>query len=346
MNLWNSATYLAALRELEVGDLQGKRILITGASGMIGSCLVDALMNWNMTQSKPCQVTAVSRNMELAKERFEPYWNHPLFRFIERDVSEDADGFPEQIDYIIHAASNADPVHFAQEPVNTILSNVTGTNLLLNYGVSHGMKRFLYVSSGEMYGQAIEGIEAFTEGYCGPIDYKSIRSCYPSGKRAAEVLCQSYIYQYGVDAVIARPCHVFGPTMTRRDSRAVSEFLWNAAEGKDVVLRSVGMMERSHCYVLDCAQAIFCVLARGKCGEAYNIADPKYQMTVREFAQEVAKAAGRKVIYENPNKVQAAGYSKAKRAVLDASYLQTLGWMPRQNSSAIEETIKILREVS
>lgn len=344
MNLMNSSTYRMALHRLNVEKLEGKEVLITGATGMIGSCLVDALMCWNQTREHPCRVIAVGRNRASAQERFPLWWTDRQFQFLEQDVCQPLRGFPEHVDYIIHAASNADPVRFALEPVDTILSNITGTNLLLEYGRTHGMKRFVYISSGEMYGQALEGVDAFVEDYCGPVDHSSIRSCYPSGKRSAEVLCQSYISQYGVDAVIVRPCHIFGPTMTRRDSRAVSEFLWNAADGKDVVLRSVGLMERSHCYVVDCAQAILCVLARGECGQAYNIADPNYQMTVREFAQRAAAAAGRTVIFENPDKVQAAGYSKAKRAVLDSTKLQKLGWGPRSEGCALKETIAILAE--
>src|SRR5699024_8541963 len=114
-------------------------------------------------------------------------------------------------------------------PVDTLLGNVTGTDHFLEYARTHGTKRFLYVSSGEMYGQPDASDErlkdGFYESYCGSVDYSDPRSCYPSGKRAAETLCQSYISQYDMEAVIVRPCHCYGPTQTESDTRAVSQFI-------------------------------------------------------------------------------------------------------------------------
>ena len=207
------------------------------------------------------------------------------------------------------------------------------------------MQRFLFVSSGEMYGQPNANLDDFVEEYCGYVDHTSSRACYPTGKRAAEVLCQSYISQYNIDAVIVRPCHIFGPTMTRRDSRAVSEFLWNAVDGKDIVLKSAGLVERSHCYVVDAAKAILQVLIAGECGKAYNIADRQYEMTIRDFAKKAAHAGGCKVVFENPSDIEVQGYSKVSRAVLDSSRLEALGWKPEHDQlSAIEKTVAILRE--
>jgi len=346
MNLIGSKTYVAALKKIHIDAFQGKTVVITGAVGMIGSCLVDVLMQHNRDSQVFCRVVAVGRNAMSAKGRFEAYWEEPGFIFLERDISKPLEGFPDYVDYLIHAASNADPVSFAQAPVDTMLSNVVGTNNLLSYGIDHGMTRFLNISSGEMYGQPNERMDDFVEDYCGPVDYSSPRACYPAGKRSAEVLCQSYIKQYQADAVIVRPCHIFGPTMTRKDSRAVSEFLWNAVDGKNIVMKSAGLIERSHCYVLDAAQGILTALIHGTCGTAYNIADANYQMLIRDFAQQTARVSGCQVIFENPSDLEINGYSKIGRAVLDASRLRALGWTPQcSNGSAIEETINILREL-
>ena len=324
-------------------DLIGRTIIITGATGMLGSCLVDALMLWNRRQDIPCRVIAVGRSTERAKARFGAYWTEKTFSFCEQDVCMPAQNLPEKCDYIIHAASHADPVHMAADPVHTLLANVAGTDHLLRYGLSHGMKRFLYVSSGEVYGQPDEKLSDFAEEYCGPVDLSNPRSCYPEGKRAAEVLCQSYISQYGVDAVIMRPCHLFGPTMTGTDSRAVSEFLRNAAAGRDIVLKSAGLLERSHCYVVDAVQAVLLVLTKGECGKTYNIADRRYQMPVRDFARRAAEAGDCQVVFEMPSELEKEGYSRVRRAVLDTTRLEALGWLPG-NQNAIETTTAILRE--
>lgn len=346
MDLIASKTYVAALGNIKIDPLQGKTVIVTGAVGMIGSCLVDALMQHNRGDKVFCKVVAVGRNIASAKSRFEAYWGKPGFTFLEQDISKPIAGFPNHVDYIIHAASNADPVSFARTPVDTLLANVVGTDNLLKYGIACGMTRFLYVSSGEMYGQPNEHMDDFVEEYCGPVDYSDPRACYPAGKRAAEVLCQGYISQYQADVVIVRPCHIFGPTMTRKDSRAVSEFHWNVVDGKDIVMKSGGLIERSHCYVIDAVQGILIALIRGECGTAYNIADKNYQMLIRDFAQQTAQAGGCQVIFEHPSDLEVSGYSKVSRAVLNAARLIDLGWTPCcSNGSAIVETVNILKEI-
>lgn len=348
MNLLDSKIYRSSLERLcaeaDLDFLQGKTVLVSGASGMLGSCLVDLLSIWNECRSIPCRIAALSRNLDAAKERFGLVWDMEWFSFYAQDVCAPLGSLPEHIDYIIHAASNADPVSMAKYPVDTLMANVLGTKNLLDYGMAHGMKRFLFVSSGEVYGQPNQSMDDFTEDYCGPLDLSSPRSCYPEGKRAAEVLCQSYISQYGVDAVIARPCHLFGPTMTARDSRATSEFLRKAVAGEDIELKSAGTLERSHCYVVDAVAALLLILGRGACGQAYNIADRRYQMTIREFAERAAAVGGCRVVYQRPSETERAGYSKANRMVLADSSLDHLGrW--HGTSHGIEETSAILRGI-
>ena len=346
-----SRTYQAALERtcagMDLRFLQNRTVLISGAAGMLGSCLADMLCIWNRGQSAPCRIIALSRHAETAAERFQPFLGEGYLSVYAQDVCRPvADDVPAA-DYVIHAASPADPVNMAAYPTDTLLANVLGTKNLLDFGLGHGMERFVYISSGEAYGQPDQAMSDFTEEYCGPLDLSSPRSCYPEGKRAAEVLCQSYISQYGADVVIARPCHLFGPTMKERDSRAVSEFLRNAAAGRDIVMKSAGLLERSHCYVLDAAAAILLVLGRGRCGAAYNIADRRYQMTVGEFARRAAQAGNQQVICEAPSDLEQRGYTKVKRIVLDPSRMEALGWAPRDDiRSGIHETIDILRELT
>ena len=349
MSLLSSKEYGEALQRayaaMDLSALCGKTVLVAGATGMLGSCLVDALMHWNARQAFPCRVIAMSRTEAAARARFSPYWDQPGFSFIRHDIIEPLKDFRDPVDYIVHAASNADPVNFSRFPADSLLSNVVGTDHLLQYGRANGMKRFLYVSSGEMYGQPHLPDEDFTEDYCGTVDHSNARSCYPAGKRAGEVLCQAHISQYGIDAVIVRPCHLFGPTMTDSDSRAVSEFLRNAADGRDILLKSAGLPERSHCYVPDAVRAVLFVLLSGECGEAYNIADKAYQMRIRDFAEKSASAGGCRVVFANPNDLEAKGYSTVSRAVLDNKKLIALGWSPGSSGmDAISETVRILRE--
>lgn len=347
MNLIKNSLYNTELKSvisaMDLSFLENKTILITGAYGMIGSCIVDSLMLWNAEQKNPCTIIAIGRNVTRAKERFKEYFDSKFFKFYCHDICDCMNDIDVKIDYIIHAASNADPLSIIKNPVDTLLTNILGTDNLLKYGVKHDLKRFMYVSSGEMYGQPDIKVNDFVENYSGYIDYSDVRSCYPVGKRAAEVLCQSYIKQFGIDSVIVRPCHIFGPTMTKKDSRAVSEFFRNFVNNEDIVLKSDGMLERSHCYVIDAVKAIFIVLKNGICGEAYNIADKNYQMTIKDFAIRVAEAGKNKINFAVPNNIEARGYSKVKRAVLDANKLEKLGWKTDWDKDKIKETIDILK---
>jgi len=169
------------LAELDLSALWGRSVMVTGAAGMLGSCVVDLLRQYGR-----CRVIAVGRDAASGEARFGPAI--PSCVFLGHDVCRPMPETGETADYIIHAASNADPVRMSQDPVGTLLSNVQGTKNLLDYGLSHGMRRFLFVSSGEVYGQPNVNLDGFTEDYCGPLDLSSPRSCYPEGKRAAEVL--------------------------------------------------------------------------------------------------------------------------------------------------------------
>lgn len=323
--------------------LDNQRVMITGATGLIGSCLVDLLMNANRRAGGAITILAVGRDTERLQRRFAEYADDGRLRLVEQDIATPL-RFDFPLDYLIHGASNADPATLAKAPVDTMRANIQGTDSLLSYGRTHGLKRFLFISSGEVYGQPANQGSAFTEDYSGYLNYSSPRSCYPSGKRAAEVLCQSYISQYSLDAVIVRPCHVYGPTFTASDSRALAQFLGAAAAGRDITLKSLGLAERSHCYVFDAALAILHVLLLGKTGEVYNIADRHSTASIREFAEKAAHAAGRKVIFDIPEQSDTTMFSKVNRAVLDASKIEATGWQPLTAlEEGIAETIAILK---
>lgn len=198
------------------------------------------------------------------------------------------------VDYVVHAAGNAHPTTFNRDPVGTIWGNIKGTYNLLEYCKSCKGKRFLYVSSGEVYGQGDLSVEEFEEKYAGYIDILSPRSCYPSSKRAVENLCASYYSQYGLETLIVRPCHTYGPGITMTDSRANAQFFRNVLNGEDIVMKSAGTQLRSYNYVADCASAILTVLFNGEAGQAYNIANPKVRITIAQLADIIAKKSGRK----------------------------------------------------
>lgn len=317
--------------------LSGCNILVTGATGLIGGCLVEALM---LNPNKDYHVYASGRNKERAKSRFVNFYNDVSFHFVRYDVLEP---FETDInfDYIIHAASNASPNFFAQKPVEVIKSNIDGVENLMEYGLHHGMKRFLYVSSGEVYGEG-DG-RVFTEDYSGYVDCIKLRSCYPSSKRAAETLCVSYAAEYNADVVIARPCHVYGPHFTEQDNRVYAQFIRNVIHGEDVVMKSTGEQFRSWCYVVDCVSALLYILLKGECGEAYNIADSESNISIRELAETIACLGHRKVVFEQPNSNETRGFNPVIKSIFSTEKMKTLGWNARSNiRKGFENTIREL----
>lgn len=348
MNLLKSSTYNALLKSIvtENKDLLGifdkKSVMITGASGMIGSFIVDILMCTSIIGISQCRVISSGRNIQNLRNRFSEYMNNKNFLMLQQDVTKEIT-LDERVDYIIHAASNADPKSFANYPSDTLLANIIGTYNLLEFCRKNSVKRFEFISSGEFYGSS-EGIEeGFKESDLGKLDFSSSRICYPEGKRSAEALCKCYEAQYGLDTIAVRPCHVFGPTMTETDSRAVSQFFRNARDSKDILLNSPGNIERSHCYAADAAIGILIALAFGSKGEAYNISDPSFKMTIRQFAQLVADYSNTKLIFSNTHDSEIIDPIPNKRQVLDNSKLVSLGWNLRIGNK-VEETLNILKE--
>ena len=309
-------------------------ILVTGATGLIGGCLVDILM-----QHSKLQVYAMGRNRLRAEHRFKAYQNDERFHFVVHDVCQPL-ALETDFHYIIHAASNASPNFFKQSPVEVMKSNLNGLSFLVEYGLQHQMKRLVYVSSGEIYGEGDGGV--FTEKSSGYIDILSPRSCYPSSKRAAETLCAAYCQEYGTEIVIARPCHTYGPFFTESDNRVYAQFIRNVLNGEDIVMKSKGEQYRSWLYVADCAAALLMLLMKGVSGEAYNVADSQSNITIRQLAEQVASIGGQQVVFDIDE--QQGNTTPITRAVFATDKLNSLGWAPRFGiEEGLQHTVEIMK---
>ena len=298
------------------------KILITGSAGLIGSSIVDALL---INPRRDYEVYASGRDISHLKKRFYRFNDDSGLHFLKYDVQSPLNS-DECFDFIIHAASNASPSSFVNSPVEVMKSNLYGICNLLDYGRSNGMKRLLYISSGEVYGQG-DGRE-FSEDYSGYVNCTLSRSCYPSSNRAAETLCASYKAEYGVDVVIARPCHTYGPYFTESDNRAFAQFIRAILNDEDIIMKSTGEQLRSWCYVVDCVSAILHILLKGKSGEAYNIADPHSSVTIKELASIIANLGEKRIILATPQLMEKQGYNPVTTSVLSSSKIRSLGWAP------------------
>lgn len=315
--------------------LQGKTFLITGATGMVGTMLVDALMALG-----DVKVYAVGRNKEKATERLGEYYSSDLFSFIEQDVCAP---LPDvTVDYIIPLASNTHPLAYSQYPIETMLTNIKGVEHALELAVRCQAK-LIYPSTVEVYGNA-RGTDIFTEDYTGQLNLATSRACYTESKRTAEALCQSYIAEKGAQVVIARLCRIFGPTMLMSDSKASSQFIKKAINNEDIVLKSEGKQYFSYTYVADAVAGLLTVLLHGENGMAYNVSSEKTNVHLRDFAQICADYNGRKVVFDLPTETEARGYSVAMQAIMSNERIKGIGFLPHYDmEDAVRRTIEILK---
>lgn len=346
--LIHNQTYLNELDQVIANvDWNGfyhRSVLIIGASGMIGSYLVDLLMRRNDQFGTDVEVYAMGRSKAHLDARFDMYKEAGLFHEVVSDVTKP---LPDDIqtDFVLHAASNTHPRAYATDPIGTIMTNLRGTQQVLDHVVKHPAKRTLFLSSVEIYGENRGDVEKFKEDYSGYLDSNTLRAGYPESKRVSESLCQAYLAKYGLDIVIPRICRTFGPTMKLNDSKASSQFILKAVAGEDIVLKSEGTQHYSYGYVGDIASALLFLLTHGDSGEAYNIAVPEFDLHLHELAQSLAEIAGKKVVFDLPDATELAGYSKATKAMLDATKLNQLGWRPTFDlTTALQHTVAILKE--
>ncbi|EMS74366.1 dTDP-glucose 4,6-dehydratase [Enterococcus durans IPLA 655] len=311
----------------DLRSLDGKSLLMIGASGMIGSFLVDVLMVANEYLETNIKVYAMGRNRNKLEKRFQSYVNNRNFEIIEGDVTQP---FPSSItaDYIIHGASNTHPKAYATDPIGTIMTNLAGTEQVLKHAVATKASRVLFLSTVEIYGENRGDVEKFTEDYCGYIDCNTLRAGYPEGKRVSESLCQAYIAKHHLDIVIPRLCRTFGPTMLLSDSKASSQFILNTVHGEDIVLKSEGNQYFSYIYVGDAVSAILHLLLHGESGEAYNIADENFDLHLKDLAKKLADIGNKEVRFELPDEIESKGFSKANTAILDNQKITNSGWQP------------------
>ena len=321
----------------------GKTILITGATGMIASVIIDILMYRNHRKNQNTRIIAISRSEEKARARFGIYFEDERFVYLSHDMTKP---LPDvgAVDYILHAASNTHPRAYATDPIGTIMTNVSGTKQLLDYAVEHGCERFLLFSSVEVYGENKGDVDRFDEGYLGYIDCNTTRSGYPEGKRVAESLCNAYYAKHGQEFVIGRFSRVYGPTGLKEDSKAIAQFIQKAVHGEDIVLKSEGNQLYSYTYVVDAAVAAFYLLLLSPAASAVNVVDEESDITLKDLAACLAKTVGRQVIFELPDAVEKAGYSTATKAILDGSRLKALGWKPATHiKDGLQKTVQILK---
>ena len=334
----------------ELSELKGKTIMITGATGLICSAIIDILIRYNQSVDDKIHIIAAGRSEDGMRERFDKYFYDDYFTYMKYDSTKE-NSFNFECDYIIHGASNAFPKSISEQPVETMISNIIGIRDILEYvrnsQVSkRSVKRVIYISSSEVYGNKSDN-NPFVEDEYGIVDILNPRNSYSESKRAAETLCISYAEEYGLDTVIVRPGHIYGPTASRGDNRVSSMWAYDVAEGKNIVMKSDGSQLRSYTYCLDCASAILKVLLDGESNNSYNISNQNSVISIKEMAEILAKVGEVKLIIATPDETEKKSYNPMINSSLNSQKLMSLGWQGVfEAREGFEHTVKIIRSFS
>jgi nucleoside-diphosphate-sugar epimerase len=245
-----------------------------------------ALLELNMQRSLNIHLILLVRNKLKAEKVFQDYLSDDNLEFIVQDVSMPIK-YEGEVDYIIHAASQASPKYYGTNPVETANANIIGTYNLLEMARTKSLKGFLFFSSSTIYGTLPSKDVLIDENMYGIVKPLHVRSCYSESKRMAENMCVCYSYQYGVPTKIVRIFHTLGPNMNIDDGRAFSDFCKAIIEGKDIVLHSKGDAQRTFLYVTDAVLGYFIVLLTGNNGEAYNVGSTIQEVSMKQLAEEL-----------------------------------------------------------
>lgn len=258
----------------------GKKILVTGGAGFLGSHLCELLL------SEGHEVVCVDNLFTGTKDNILPLMDNKRFEFLRHDVT-----FPLylEVDEIYNLACPASPVHYQHDPVQTTKTSVQGAINLLGLAKRLRVKIF-QASTSEVYGDP--RVHPQREDYWGHVNPIGIRSCYDEGKRCAETLFFDYHRQNKVKIKVARIFNTYGPHMHPNDGRVVSNFIVQALTNQPITIYGEGQQTRSFCYVSDLIRGFHALMATSdEVTGPMNLGNPA-EFTIRELAEQVLDLTG------------------------------------------------------
>ena len=300
-------------------------VLVTGATGLIGSEIVLGILAANRIKNLDIRVVALVRNYKKAQEIFKNVLIRKELEILVQDINNEI-SYEEDVDYIIHCASNTSSKDFVEKPVETISTIYNGTNNILKLAKDKKVRSVLYLSSLEVYGN-FEKDSLVSEDEYGYLNILNPRSSYSQGKRLAETLCISYCKEFDIDIKIARLTQTFGAGISKDDNRVFAQFAKAAVKKENIILHTKGDTIRNYCYLTDAVSAILTILIKGKSSNAYNVANSDTCISIKNMAELVAKDNNIGVEFQIDDRDH--GYNPTIKICLDSSKLYALGWQAK-----------------
>ena len=304
--------------DLPWSNLAKKTILVTGGSGFLASYLVRALLEADCNFELNLRVIVVNRDKANSSSRLGSYFCRPNLEIL-------------QCDLISALPSQSSPKFFGIDPVGTLKTNSVGTMNLLEHAAKNKAEKFLFFSSSEVYGQQHDPNQEISETDYGYLDSTKVRSCYAESKRMGETMCVAWAHQYGLKTAIVRPFHTYGPGMSLNDGRVFADLVADAVAKRDIVVKSDGLARRPFCYISDATRGFLTVLLKGESGQAYNIANPKAEVSIKQLAETISSLfPERKLRVRYETLINNTEYLKSPitRQIPSIEKAESLGWSP------------------
>ncbi|MGL6153828.1 MAG: NAD-dependent epimerase/dehydratase family protein [Cetobacterium sp.] len=335
-------------RKLDLKEISGKTFLISGISGFIGSYIAKFLLylnDYNLLEKK-IKIIGIARNKNKCLDIFQNYEERDDIFFKYQDISQKI-LLDDNIDYILHAASQASPKYYKVDPVGTMNANILGTINLLELAKEKNIESFLFFSSSEVYGNIND--EILKENKIGNLDIGDIRNCYAISKRVGEVYCRSYFKQYNIPTKVIRIFHTYGPGLCIGDGRVFMDFIEDVINERNIQIKSSGEAKRAFCYIADAVIGYLKVLLTGTNGEAYNVGNSYQEVSVLELANRIANIFPEKkikVLVKERNKDDKYLMSTIDRVYPSIEKIKTeLNWVPEITiEEGFARTIKYIKE--
>lgn len=312
----------------------GKKILVTGGAGFIGSHLCRFLLD------QGSRVVCLDNFSSGKKENVKELLNNKNFELIDHDITNPVD---LKVDEIYNLACLASPYYYQKYPIETLKTSVQGALNVLELSRKLGGIKVLQASTSEVYGDP--QIHPQVESYNGNVDPIGPRACYDEGKRCAETLFFDYYRQYDVPIKIVRIFNTYGPNMAEDDGRVISNFITQALSGKKLTVHGAGDQTRSFCYVSDMVEGIYKMMQTDNFTGPVNLGNER-ELTIKEIAEKIAEKLGAELQLNARPQEDREGDPKRRQPDISLAR-EKLNWQPVvELEEGLEKTINYFKIAS